>query len=418
MKNYTLFYVTCLVQVSITQSSDFILPNLFEKNGWKNVTISIFGNKTGGDLELLAIRTAKAMAAKTFCVAVTYEEPSQYSYNLILTYKWEDLKGAVILDEWRGVTTVIWLLGETVESEAEFEDRLQRHFNKKANTLIYAFTQVNSKFYLILNTPRFTRIVVNEVSLNESLRIHRNRLDLKGQLVTSSNLPFFPYIDFDAEGGSFGLLADVLNIAANEFNFTVANEIQAEGEWGLLPLKNGTYVGILGDLYYDKYDASLSAWKWTYGRYDIMDFTQVYTDSIILALTPRSKKLDLSLFIRPFVRQAWFMIALTGVFFAFALGVPYLVLKGFENSDTNQVISTAGWVFFLLVNAFYGGALTMFFSSSAALPFHTIRGAMQAYPNWILQFLAGNDIYFYPLAAEGDPDYKTYYARVEADRGN
>jgi len=31
------------------------------------------------------------------------------------------------------------------------------------------------------------------------------------------------------------------------------------------------------------------------------------------------------------------------------------------------------WTFFLLLNAFYGGALTMFFTSKPALPFTTVR---------------------------------------------
>ena len=36
-----------------------------------------------------------------------------------------------------------------------------------------------------------------------------------------------------------------------------------------------------------------------------------------------------------------------------------------------------GWFFFVLINAYYGGALTMFFVSEITLPFNTIRDALK-----------------------------------------
>lgn len=59
----------------------------------------------------------------------------------------------------------------------------------------------------------------------------------------------------------------------------------------------------------------------------------------------------------------------------------------------------------------------MFFTSEFVLPFDTIREVMRAYPTWKLQFLAGNEVFIFPLALQGDPDYKEYYDRVLANPG-
>ena len=38
-----------------------------------------------------------------------------------------------------------------------------------------------------------------------------------------------------------------------------------------------------------------------------------------------------------------------------------------------RIVMFIVWTFFLLLNAFYSGALTMFFTSKPALPFTTVR---------------------------------------------
>ena len=58
-----------------------------------------------------------------------------------------------------------------------------------------------------------------------------------------------------------------------------------------------------------------------------------------------------------------------------------------SNSDSFQIASLSGWFFFVLLNAFYGGALTMFFVSLPTLPFEDIISVLQAYPDWKLVFL-------------------------------
>ena len=53
-----------------------------------------------------------------------------------------------------------------------------------------------------------------------------------------------------------------------------------------------------------------------------------------------------------------------------------------------------GWSFFVLINAYYGGALTMFFASEIALPFETLRDVLKAMPSWTLLVHDGNQVIY------------------------
>ncbi len=53
------------------------------------------------------------------------------------------------------------------------------------------------------------------------------------------------------------------------------------------------------------------------------------------------------------------------------------VLQAYEYQESHQIASTTGWIFFTLLNAYYGGALTMFFTSEVTLPFDNAREVSQ-----------------------------------------
>ena len=76
-----------------------------------------------------------------------------------------------------------------------------------------------------------------------------------------------------------------------------------------------------------------------------------------------------------------------------------------KNNHAPDVIAFFGWMFFLLINAYYGGALTMFFSTAPSIPFSTFHEALQAHPTWRWIIEAGYESLPYEKAQGGDPVY-------------
>ena len=92
--------------------------------------------------------------------------------------------------------------------------------------------------------------------------------------------------------------------------------------------------------------------------------------------------------------EVWKGIGYLIVLGTFLLVVPYMFINGYDDMTSSKISITCLWFFFVLVNAYYGGALTMFFVSEITLPFKTIRDVLQVFPSWNLVFLDGNDNYF------------------------
>ena len=126
----------------------------------------------------------------------------------------------------------------------------------------------------------------------------------------------------------------------------------------------------------------------------------------MLALTPQHPEWDFGLFFRPFKTEAWYAIS---VIFAMILVIiigPYVLISYYEQTEAAKCVAFWSWFFFVLINAFYGGALTMFFTSEPKLPFSSIEDLMRAYPDWNLKMMDGNDVHFqYRALVEKDPLY-------------
>ena len=189
-----------------------------------------------------------------------------------------------------------------------------------------------------------------------------------------------------------GVLPDLMNSIAPIMNFTWETLQPPDGNWGVFPKfgpfnLSGIWHGVMGGVVNGDFHVSLSQWTWNLPRRDILDFVTVYTERMILALTPRQPEVDMGLFIRCFRDEAWYASLIVISMVVVAVIIPFFFLDNFDNSNSVQISATTGWYFFVLLNAFYGGALTMFFASEAALPFESIRGVMSEYPGkMILNF--------------------------------
>ena len=119
---------------------------------------------------------------------------------------------------------------------------------------------------------------------------------------------------------------------------------------------------------------------------------------------------------RAFTNDAWIAIAFMSGVVALCKLISHVVLPTIKNTERHNIMAFSIWTFFVFFNAYYGGALTMFFTSTPTVDFETRRDVIQAYPDWNLIFKDGADISFAPLAIRGDPDFVEYWARDQADQ--
>ena len=138
-------------------------------------------------------------------------------------------------------------------------------------------------------------------------------------------------------------------------------------------------------------DVSGGTWFWSAERDPHMDFVPISFDPLVVALTPDPQKVDLAFLTRPFASRTWVGIGLSVAVILLAVFVPCCSWTGYEDSDAYQTTATVAWTFFTLVNAYYSGALTMFFASEMDLEFSTLEDVLEAYPTWKLMILSGNE---------------------------
>ena len=119
---------------------------------------------------------------------------------------------------------------------------------------------------------------------------------------------------------------------------------------------------------------------------------------------------------RAFTNDAWVAIAFMSGVVALCMLITHFVLPTTQNTESHRIMAFSIWTFFVFINAFYGGALTMFFTSTITADFETRRDVLQAYPDWNLIFKDGTESNFAVPASQGDPDLVEYWARDQADQ--
>jgi hypothetical protein len=244
--------------------------------------------------------------------------------------------------------------------------------------------------------------------------------DLNGLTIYSigeSRPPYFTFTDCNKDGTickNHGYLKDYTDMIARKYNFTY--ESHWDGDWGTQPKSgpyniSGEWGGVMGSVVMRKYDMSLADWAWHVERYNLLSFVAFLEVKAVLAWTPKNPKTDFGLFTRPLTRDSW--VAVWMVTFILALSV---VATHNRMPDTNglKIMVTTVWFFYLLLSTYYGGALTMFFTSENTIPFNSIYDVMKAHQDWKLVF-GDEEEASIVLYAEIDPDYAKYWALVQAN---
>ena len=138
-----------------------------------------------------------------------------------------------------------------------------------------------------------------------------------------------------------------------------------------------------------KYPISLSGWVYSPERYVLLDFVHLFNDDLLLVLVPQLPRVDFYLFTRPFTQQSWKYIAtMTCILVTVAAMSFFMGITSTEQTTGNKLLYIVTMSYFVVLNAYYGGALTMFFTKSPSVPFETLRDVMRN-PSWKLIVLEG-----------------------------
>ena len=74
--------------------------------------------------------------------------------------------------------------------------------------------------------------------------------------------------------------------------------------------------------------------------------------------------------------------------------LPKVWISNYETTESWMISSTIIWLCFVPLEAYYGGALTMFFTSEVTLPLETTTDVLEAYPTWRLKIMNGTEMEF------------------------
>ena len=151
----------------------------------------------------------------------------------------------------------------------------------------------------------------------------------------------------------------------------------------------------------------------------MFDFVHILDDrKVLVALGDITKPDIMGIFMRPFNKNAWVVFFLT-IIVLLLTTMTLLYLQNWygQHIKTFQKISKCiiflTWFCYMLIEIYYEGALTMFFSTKSRNPFENIRDVMKAYPDWKLLMQSGTEIYFLPFVESEDVDYTKFWKRVE-----
>ena len=247
--------------------------------------------------------------------------------------------------------------------------------------------------------------------------------NLQGMHIKSITLNWDPYFvarcdDNGKNCESIGYLSELTNLLGQKLNFTWESHNEPDNNWGVVAVSgpsngSGTFEGVVGSLLEaDEYQFSISSWVYVVERIEMFEFVHVLTDSRVLAMIPRRPDVDYGLFIRPFHLESWIAI---GSFLALLFAILAIIRFSLKDSQLilfTRAFKTVGWLFFLFINVYYSGVLTMFFTTTPSVPFKSINEVMQAHPEWILKHPFGYDAAF---IYNSDPDYVSYWKLVQND---
>jgi hypothetical protein len=129
--------------------------------------------------------------------------------------------------------------------------------------------------------------------------------------------------------------------------------------------------------------------------------------------TPTKQEIDFGLFVCPFSPESWVDISMITIVATTCIFITQHVIPNADGTNGQIMMVTTLFIFYVVLSAFYGGAMPMFFTSPAHNNFEDIVDVKGAYPEWKLVFLSGLESVF-AVKATYDPDYASFWARAQS----
>ncbi|XP_059095533.1 uncharacterized protein LOC131890241 [Tigriopus californicus] len=271
------------------------------------------------------------------------------------------------------------------------------------------------EYHQVITFPLTNGHVIQKMKLDANAKIIED-YDLQGVDITSQSLDWHPYTTYRANGTTFGHLIDMTHHLSGMFNFTLRSVKEPHDDWGLQSEFGRNFSGVLGNVIQGQVDLSLSLWIWNLQRSISTDFCIVMSDWQQFILVPQLPEVDTTLFMRPFTNESWIAIGMTSLIIVICVVFP-MSIRRLNESTGYKIISTSGWYFFLLLNAFYGGALTMFFANEPSVPFSTAKEAIAEYPSWIIKVREGYELSILANVSPQKPEFQVLYDRLRSSPG-
>ena len=279
-------------------------------------------------------------------------------------------------------------------------------------------------FKQVITLIKTYRAITSDVAFDKFGHV-KETYHLQGTKLTCITLPWAPMMIMDhcnAETGFdcqiSGLLPVHMDAMCNMLNCSWDCQHEPDGNWGVSPVsgpfnRSGVWNGVMGGIVNNDVMMSVAPWYSSLNRYGLLDFVNVGYTRHYLAFTPSKPTIDFNLFLRPFKTSSWMVIGFVLTTALLCHFLPYAYIEYFEDTSGYLMATTASWTFFLLVNAYYCGAMTMFFAVDQGTSFSTMDQVLEAYPGWKLIVRKANAIFFQQQILQGNQLYIDLWDRVE-----
>ena len=315
-----------------------------------------------------------------------------------------------------------------IGSESEWQD-LKEKLLKKTNLVwaIYCLIirEIETNYMTVLKLSPTEDLITETVISSPDYPI----FDLKGVTLTSATLNWKPWLEIDSCIDTLkycetsGILPDILNLLGSIYNFTWTVDREPSGNWGTMPkegtwqAENLTFIGLMGSVFRGDYQMGLSYWDNSQRRMDFFDLSYpIIAMPISIIMDFKQGSMDSTLFVRVFTMESWAV----GIIVLSAVLILHLMIEKLQKSSrqVNNLVCLSGWLCFTLLHAYYGGALTMFFTMTSDLPFQSVEEGLSLYPKFDFIVQKGGEHPYLQMAKEGIPPFVKFAERVQEHEDN